>query len=50
LATGEPAAYLGRFGRGELVDSLPVISGVIEEIAARHGVLGDLFPVAVRVA
>lgn len=50
LATGEPAAYLARFGHGEVVDSLPVMAGVIERIAAANGVLGDLFPAAVRVA
>ena len=50
LATGEPAAYLSSVGQGELVDSPPVTAGVVEELAAAHGVLGDLFSAAVRAA
>lgn len=47
ISVGEPIHFMsGRHAEG--AESVPLISGAIEKLAARGGVLADLFPAAAR--
>jgi hypothetical protein len=48
IATGKPAAYLPGLDT-DLIDSMPLTTGIIESLSAAHGVIADLFPVHTEV-
>lgn len=49
VSTGDPAAFKASRS-APLIESAPLSTDAVEELAAAHGVLADLFPAGVRVA
>lgn len=49
IETGEPTLYK-RDVDSDMIESLPLADGRVEELAAKQGTLADLFPAAARVA
>ena len=49
VSTGEPVAFMADLTH-HLVESAPIDADTIDDLAAAHGVLADLFPADARVA